>query len=138
MWTTGVDQIDVAHALTSDLGLNDLNATLLAGDTAVLHPLVLSAETLVVLHRAEDLGAEEAVLFRLEGPVVDGLRLLDFAEATRNESSRARPDRFALRRSSAGSWASKSVVQMSFTVDSWEGDLLGLEKWVDELKIRKG
>ena len=51
-------EVDVTHALTPNLGLDDLHATLLAGDTAVLHPLVLSAETLVVLHRTEDLGAE--------------------------------------------------------------------------------
>ena len=72
-------EVDVTQTLTTNLGLDDLDATLLAGDAAVLHPLVLSAEALVVLHGAEDLGAEQAVLFGLERPVVDGLRLLDFA-----------------------------------------------------------
>jgi hypothetical protein len=45
----------------------------------VLEALVLAAQALVVLDRAEDLGAEQAIALRLEGAVVDGLRLLDFA-----------------------------------------------------------
>ena len=72
-------QRDVAHALAAHLGLDHLDAALLAHDAAVLHALVLAAVALVVLDRAEDLRAEEAVAFRLEGPVVDGLRLLDLA-----------------------------------------------------------
>ena len=36
----------------------------------------LAAQALVVLDRAEDLGAEQAVALRLEGAVVDGLGLL--------------------------------------------------------------
>jgi hypothetical protein len=50
---------DVAHALAAHLGLDDLDAALLADDAAVLHALVLAAVALVVLHRAEDLGAEQ-------------------------------------------------------------------------------
>jgi hypothetical protein len=46
----------------------------------VLEALVLAAQALVVLDRPEDLGAEEAVAFRLESPVVDGLGLLHLAE----------------------------------------------------------
>ena len=72
-------QVDVAEALTAHLGLDDLDAALLAHDPAVLHALVLAAVALVVLHRAEDLGAEEPVALRLEGAVVDGLGLLDLA-----------------------------------------------------------
>ena len=52
-------QVDVAEALTADLGLDDFDAALLADDAAVLHALVLAAVALVVLHRPEDLGAEE-------------------------------------------------------------------------------
>ncbi len=73
-------QRDVPHALTPDLGLDHLDAALLADHPAVLHPLVLAAVALVVLDRTEDLGAEEAVSFGLERPVVDRLRLLDLAE----------------------------------------------------------
>src|SRR5207248_11746087 len=42
-------------------------------------PLVLPAVALPVASRSEDLLAEQAVLLRLEGAVVDGLRLLDLA-----------------------------------------------------------
>ena len=72
-------QLDMAHALAADLGLDDLDAALLADDALVLHALVLAAQALVVLDRAEDLGAEQPVALRLEGPVVDRLGLPDLA-----------------------------------------------------------
>ena len=72
-------ELDVAHALTAHLGLRDFHAALLADHAAMLEALVLAAQTLVVLHGSEDLGAEQAVTFRLERAVVDGLRLLHFA-----------------------------------------------------------
>ena len=70
---------DVAHALAAHLGLDDLDAALLADDAAVLHALVLAAVALVVLHRPEDLRAEQAIALRLERAVVDRLGLLDLA-----------------------------------------------------------
>ena len=69
-------QVDVTETLATNLALDDLNAALLADDAAVLHALVLAADALVVLHGPEDAGAEEAIPLRLEGTVVDGLRLL--------------------------------------------------------------
>ena len=72
-------QLDVAHALAAHLGLRDLDAALLADHAAVLEALVLAAQALVVLHRPEDLGAEQAVALGLEGAVVDGLGLAHFA-----------------------------------------------------------
>src|SRR4029079_14449706 len=75
----GRGQVDVAEALAANLGLDHLDAALLAHDPAVLHALVLAAVALVVLHWPEDLRAEQAIPFRLEGPVVDRLRLLDLA-----------------------------------------------------------
>src|SRR4030095_15934968 len=74
-------QVDVAHALAAHLGLDHLDAALLAHDATVLHALVLAAVALVVLHRAEDLGAEQAITLRLERGVVDRLGLLDLAVA---------------------------------------------------------
>jgi hypothetical protein len=62
------------------LAERDFDAALLADDALVLHALVLAAQALVVLDRAEDAGAEQAVALRLERPVVDRLRLFDFAE----------------------------------------------------------
>jgi hypothetical protein len=76
----GRGQIDVAHALAAHLGLRDFNAAFLADHAAVLEALVLAAQAFVVLDRAEDLGAEQAVALGLEGAVVDGLGLLHFAE----------------------------------------------------------
>src|SRR6185503_5370424 len=54
-------------------------AALVADDAGKLHALVLAARALVVLGGSEDARAEEAVTLRLEGPVVDGLRLLHLA-----------------------------------------------------------
>src|SRR5690606_28773358 len=67
------------QALATHLGLDHLDAALLAHDAAVLHALVLAADALVVLHGAKDLGAEEAVPLGLERTVVDGLGLLHLA-----------------------------------------------------------
>ena len=78
-------QLDVAHALAAHLGQRDFDAALLADHAAVLQALVLAAQALVVLDRAEDLGAEQAVALRLEGAVVDRLRLLHFAEGPRTD-----------------------------------------------------
>jgi hypothetical protein len=59
----------------------------------VLQALVLAAQALVVLHRPEDLGAEQPVPLRLEGAVVDGFRLLHFAERPRADHlRRSEPD----------------------------------------------
>ncbi len=72
-------ELDMAHALAPHLRQRDLDAALLADDAAELHPLVLAAQALVVLDRPEDARAEQPVALRLEGAVVDGLRLLDLA-----------------------------------------------------------
>src|SRR5215467_2551096 len=55
-----------------------------------LRALVLAAQALVVLDRAEDARAEQAVAFRLERAVVDRLRLLDLAVGPRKNLIRAR------------------------------------------------
>ena len=83
-------QVDVTHALAAYLGLRDLDAALLADHAAVLQALVLAAQALVVLDRAEDLGAEQAVTLRLEGAVVDRLGLLHLAERPRPDLLRRR------------------------------------------------
>ena len=72
-------QLNVTHALATHLGQCNFDAALLADDATVLEALVLAAQALVVLHRAKDLGAEQAVTLRLEGTVVDGFRLFNFA-----------------------------------------------------------
>ena len=79
MCATGVARLMWPRRSRRTLRLDDLDAALLADDAAVLHALVLAAVALVVLHRAEDLRAEEPVALRLERAVVDGLGLLDLA-----------------------------------------------------------
>src|SRR4026207_2354059 len=69
----------MAHALAANAGRDDFDTALFTDDPAVLHALVFTAVALEVLHGPEDLRTEEAVALRLEGPVVDRLRLLDLA-----------------------------------------------------------
>ena len=82
-------QLDMAHALAADARQRHFDAALLADDALVLHALVLAAQALVVLDRAEDARAEQAVALRLERAVVDGLRLLDLAERPGQDLLRA-------------------------------------------------
>src|ERR1700740_2042959 len=68
------------HAVASDFGEGDLHAALLANDAAILHTLVLTAQALVILDRAEDSSAEQAIAFGLKRAIVDRLGLLNLAE----------------------------------------------------------
>src|SRR5215475_16028819 len=81
---------DMSETLAADFGLCDFDAALVADDAAVLHALVLAAQALPIGDRTEDLRAEQAVAFRLEGPVVDRLRLGDFAVRPRLDLFRRR------------------------------------------------
>ena len=78
-------QFDVAHALAAHFGQRDFDAAFFADHAAVFQAFVLAAQALVVLDRAKDLGAEQAIAFRLEGTVVDGFRLFDFAVGPRTD-----------------------------------------------------
>src|ERR1700733_9038078 len=84
----------MAEALAADFGERNFHAAFVADYAAVLHALVLAAEALPIGYRAEDAGAEQAVALRLEGAVVDGLRLGDFA-------MRPAPDFFRRRQANA-------------------------------------
>jgi len=86
----GRGKVDMAHPLAAHLGLDHLDAALFADDAAMAHALVFAAVTFVVLGRTEDFRAEQPIAFRLEGPVVDGLGLLDLA-------MRPRPDHLGRR-----------------------------------------
>src|SRR5690606_36286142 len=72
-------ELDVAHALTTHLGLSHFDAALLTHHAAMLQALVLAAQALVILYRTENLRAEQTVALRLERAVIDRLRLLHFA-----------------------------------------------------------
>ena len=82
-------QGDPAHALPAHLRTGNLHAATVADYPLVANLLVLPAVALPVLRRTENPLAEQTVLLRPEGPVVDGLRLGDFA---------VRPDLDLLRR----------------------------------------
>src|SRR5688572_17172536 len=83
----------MTHAFATHFGLRDFDTAFLANHSAVLQALVLAAQALVILHGTEDLGAEEAIALRLEGAVVDGLRLLDLAVGPRADHvGRSKPD----------------------------------------------
>jgi hypothetical protein len=86
----GARELDVAHALTANLGLNNLYSALLAHNAPVTEALVLTADTLVILNGSEDLSAEETVALRLERSVVDRLRLGDFTKGPATDLIRAR------------------------------------------------
>src|SRR4029077_17430038 len=73
----GAGQLGVAHPLAADLRAGDLDAALIADDALVADALVLAAVALPVLRWTEDALVEQAILLRLQGPVVDGLRLGD-------------------------------------------------------------
>ena len=75
----GAGELDVAQALAADAGQRDFHAALVANHPAVLHALVFAAQAFPVLRGTEDACAEQAVALRLEGPVIDGLRLGYFA-----------------------------------------------------------
>ena len=65
----------MAHPLATHLGTGHLDAAAFADDALEADSLVLSAGALPVAGGTEDLLAEESVLLRLQGAVVDGLRL---------------------------------------------------------------
>ena len=73
-------QLDVAHAFAADLGQRDFNPASVADVPAEPYALELSAVALPVLHRPEDTLTEEPIPLRLEGTVVDRLRLDYLAE----------------------------------------------------------
>ena len=63
----------------ANFGLGDFDAALVADHAAVLHSLVFSAQAFPIGDRAENSRAEQPVALRLEGAVVDRLRLGHFA-----------------------------------------------------------
>ena len=73
-------QFDMAHAVTAHLGQGNLDTAFLTDNAFVLHALVLTAQAFVILDRAKDTRTEQTIPLRLEGPVVDRLRLLDFTK----------------------------------------------------------
>src|SRR4029077_4487599 len=85
----GGREFNVSEAFAAYFAESDFDTALVADDSAVLHALVLSAQALPVGDGTEDFGAEQTVTFRLEGAVIDGFRLGDFAMGPRADFLRA-------------------------------------------------
>ena len=77
----GGGELDVAHAVAAYGRLGDLDAAALAHLAGEALAAVLAAGALPVLLGSEDALIEQAVALRLEGAVVDRLRLRDLAVA---------------------------------------------------------
>jgi len=89
----------MTHSLAAHLRLRDLDAALLANNTAMLESLVLAAQALVIFDRAKDLCAEKSVPLGLKGPIVNRLRLLNLAVRPGSDHvrrSQADPDRIEI------------------------------------------
>src|SRR5208337_1168061 len=74
----GGSQLDVPHALAANLGKGHFNAAFVADHAAMFHAFVLTAQAFPVGDRAKNAGTKQAVTLRLEGAVIDGLRLGHF------------------------------------------------------------
>jgi hypothetical protein len=74
----GAGKFNMPQALTTDAREGYFDTALVANYAAVLHPLVLAAQTLPIGYRAEYTGTEKSVALGFEGAVIDGLRLGDF------------------------------------------------------------
>src|SRR6185312_15260397 len=72
-------ELDMAQTFAANAREGDFDAALIADHAAMLHALVLTAQTLPIRNGPENTGAEQPVAFRLEGPVVDGFGLGDLA-----------------------------------------------------------
>ena len=81
-------QFNVAHALTAHARQRHFHAATVANHVLVLDALVFAARAFPVLRRTENPLAEQAALFGLEGAVVDGFRVFDFAVAPRPDGIR--------------------------------------------------
>ncbi len=86
----GSRQLDVAHALTANLGQRDFHAATVADNAFMLDSLVLSAVTFPIACGSENLFAEQAVFFRLERTIIDGFGLSYFPARPRTDYVRRR------------------------------------------------
>ena len=75
----GSGQFDMPHSLAAYLGPRDFYTASFANDAFVLDLLVAAARAFPVFDGAKNALTEQAIAFRLEGPVVDSFRLFNFA-----------------------------------------------------------
>src|SRR5690606_25627412 len=72
------NQTDMAHTLAAYFLFSYLHAATVANDSFVPDTLILPAMTLIVLNRAKNTFAEQAITFRLIRPVIDCFRFNHF------------------------------------------------------------
>src|SRR5574343_248710 len=75
-------QFDVAHTLTTYFFLCYFHTATVAHDAFITDTLVLSAGTLIILHRSENTLAKQTITLRLVRTIVDGFGFQHFAIAT--------------------------------------------------------
>jgi hypothetical protein len=75
----GSRQFDMPHPLTPDGTSGDFYTALIANNPLVTRILVLTTIALVIASWSKNGLTKEAVLFRTKTPIVDGLRLENFA-----------------------------------------------------------
>ena len=70
----------MAHALAPHFRQRDFHTAFFADNAFEFHAFVFAAQAFIILDWTKNTRAEKTVTFGLEGPVVDGLRLFDFAK----------------------------------------------------------
>ena len=70
----------MTHAFAAHLRASNLYPTAFTNDALIAHSLVFTARTFPIPGGTENTFTEQAVLFGLQGAVVNSFRLLDFPE----------------------------------------------------------
>ena len=90
----GSGKLDMPHSLASNLRVRDFDTAFLAGNAAISRLFIFAAVALPVFRRPENSLAEKAVHFRLEGAIINGLRLFNLAAGpSENGVLAGQPDR---------------------------------------------
>ena len=76
-------EFNVAHPLAPNPRQSDFYATFFADNALIFHPLIFTAEALIILDRAKNARTKQSVTFRFERPVINCLGLFDFAKRPR-------------------------------------------------------
>src|SRR5262245_64363767 len=79
----------MAHPFAPDPAVRDLDTAAVANHSLVLHAAVLAAGALPVFLRAEDSLAEQTILFRSIGSIIDRFRLFYFSKGPASNIMRA-------------------------------------------------
>src|SRR4030095_2031356 len=76
-------QLDVSHSLAPHPRQGHFHTATIANNAFVFYPLVFSAGTFPISCRTKNAFTEKSAFFRLERPVIDRFRVLNFALAPR-------------------------------------------------------